>query len=490
MNPNARVRNSTGIEGLDLILQGGVVPARTYLIEGTSGAGKTTLAMQFLLEGVRLGETCLYVTLSESRIELEASAQSHGWTLDGIEVREYIISDASVKRDAELTMFHSSEVELGNTMARILHDIEAMRPRRVVVDALSELRLLSESTLRYRRQLLALKKFFAERECTVLVLDDRSGAERDSHVESIVHGVISLDHVLTEYGIDRRRLRVRKLRARGFQTGLHDYVIRTGGLQIFPRLVAAAHATRFDRRALPSGIPELDQLLGGGPQTGTSTLLIGPAGSGKTTVAMQYAAAAARRGEHATVYMFDELRGLLIDRLRDIRLDVSDVVDSGHLKLMQIDPAEMSPGEFASLVRTDVEQEKATVVVIDSLNGYLNSMPHEHFLTAQLHELLSYLGQRGVATILVVGQQGIVGAGMRTPIDASYLADSIMLFRFFEARGEVRKAISVTKKRGGAHENTIRELTIDGVGVRLGDALSDFRGVLQGVPVLERAAGG
>jgi circadian clock protein KaiC len=490
MNQTAHVPNSTGIEGLDLILQGGLIPARTYLIEGTPGAGKTTLSMQFLLEGLRRGEKCLYVTLSESTAELEASARSHGWDLDGIEIREYIISDASVERDEELTMFHSSEVELGSTMSRILRAIEASRPRRVVIDALSELRLLSESTLRYRRQLLALKKFFAERECTVLVLDDGSGAERDSHVESIVHGVISLEHALTEYGVDRRRLRVRKLRARGFQTGLHDYVIRTGGLQIFPRLVAAQHATTFTRRALESDIGELNQLLGGGPQTGTSTLLIGPAGSGKTTIAMQYAVAAARRGERATVYMFDELRGLLLDRLRDIRMDIQDVVQSGTLSLRQIDPTEMSPGEFASLVRADVEQAGATVVVIDSLNGYLNSMPHEHFLTAQLHELLSYLGQRGVATILIVGQQGIVGSNMRTPVDASYLADSIVLFRFFEAGGEVRKAISVTKKRGGAHENTVRELTIDSQGVRLGHALTEYRGgVLTGSPVLDRAMG-
>jgi len=488
MNQTANVPNSTGIEGLDLILQGGLIPARTYLIEGTPGAGKTTLAMQFLLEGLRRGEKCLYITLSESKMELEASAHAHGWQLGGIEIREYIISEASVARDKELTMFHSSEVELGETMSRILRDIENARPRRVVIDALSELRLLSESILRYRRQLLALKKFFAERECTVLVLDDRSSMERDSHVESIVHGVISLEHELTEYGVDRRRLRVRKMRGRGFQTGLHDYVIRTGGLCIFPRLVAAEHAKAFERRVLPSGIAELDQLLGGGPQTGTSTLLIGPAGSGKTTIAMQYAVAAARRGERVAVYMFDELRGLLLDRLGDIRIDVADVVRSGLMSLRQIDPAEMSPGEFASLVRIDVEQQNASVVIIDSLNGYMNSMPHEQFLGAQLHELLSYLGQRGIATLLVVGQQGIVGGHMTTPVDASYLADSIVLFRFYETMGEVRKAISVTKKRGGAHENTIRELIIDAGGVRVGEALSQFRGVLTGVPVLESGA--
>ena len=473
----------TGVPGLDDVLFGGLVPYRTYLVEGTPGAGKTTLAMQFLLEGQREKQKTLYITLSESKEELEYSARAHGWSLDGINVCEYIISDANMEREREVTMYHSSEVELGDTMTRMLADIQQIKPDRIVIDALSELRLLSDSVLRYRRHLLALKKFFGERKCTVLVLDDRSGVERDSHVESIVHGVIALDHDLTEYGSDRRRLRVRKLRAKKFITGLHDYTIRTGGLEVFPRLVASQHKIRFDRRPLPSGIVALDALLGGGPQAGTSTLLIGPAGSGKTTVAMQYATAAAERGERTAVYLFDELRGLLIDRLRDLRVNLAKVVDQGTMTVRQIDPTQMSPGEFATHVRHDVEQQGATVVVIDSLNGYLNSMPHEEFLSPQLHELVAYLGNRGVATFMVVAQHGIVGTHMQSPIDASYLADTVILFRYFEAEGRVRKAISVTKKRGGSHENIIRELTIDTDGVQVGEALSQFHGVLTGVPV-------
>jgi circadian clock protein KaiC len=380
-------------------------------------------------------------------------------------------------------MYHAADVELGDTMTRMLADIKQLKPDRVVIDALSELRLLSDSVLRYRRQLLALKKFFAECRCTVLVLDDRTSTERDGHVESIVHGVIALEHGLTEYGSDRRRLRVRKLRGRPFQAGLHDYAIRTGGLEVFPRLVAAEHQIKFKREPLPSGLGELDQLLGGGPQAGTSTLLIGPAGSGKTTVAMQYACAAAARGQKASIYLFDELRDLLIDRLSMIGLKLRDVIESGQMTLRQIDPTQKSPGEFAAQVREDVERNGVKLVVIDSLNGYLNSMPHEEFLAAQLHELLAYLGNRGVVTFMVVAQQGIMGANMSTPVDASYLADSIVLFRYFEAKGEVRKAISVAKKRGGTHENTIRELSIDGKGICVGRPLSEFHGVLTGVPL-------
>ena len=472
----------TGIAGLDLVLYGGLPSYRTYLVEGTPGAGKTTLAMQFLMEGAREGQRTLYITLSETNDELHSSAASHGWKLDGIEIREYIITDISTERDRELTMYHASDVELGDTMGRILRDIESLRPDRVVIDALSELRLLSDSVLRYRRQLLALKKFFAEQKCTVLVLDDRSNKERDSHVESIVHGVVTLEHDLTQYGSDRRRIRIRKLRGRTFQPGLHDYAIRTGGLEVFPRLIASEHVIKFERKAMPSGLAALDQLLGGGPQAGTSTLLLGPAGSGKTTVAMQYAVAAAARGERVAMYMFDELRALLIDRLRAVNLDLQAAIDSGHMSLHQIDPTQKSPGEFATTVRNDVEKGDVKMVIIDSLNGYLNSMPHEEFLAAQLHELLAYLGNRGVTTFIVVAQQGIMGPQMMTPVDASYLADSIVLFRYFEAQGEVRKAISVTKKRGGTHENTIRELTVDHRGVQVGHALSDFHGVLTGIP--------
>ncbi len=479
---------TTGVAGLDEVLHGGLPSNRIYLVEGTPGAGKTTLAMQFLLEGVRKNQRSMYITLSETAEELRASAASHGWSLEGIEIREYIITDTSVERDREVTMYHTPELELGDTMARMLNDIRALHPDRVVIDALSELRLLSDSVLRYRRQLLALKKFFNECRCTVLVLDDRSNVERDSHVESIVHGVIALEFDLTEYGSDRRRIRVRKLRGRSVMAGLHDYSIRTGGIVIFPRLIAAHHLTEFDRAPQPSGLPQLDKLLGGGPQFGTSTLLIGPAGSGKTTVAMQYALAAARKGLKVSVYLFDELRELLVDRLGAVGMSLDEVIDSGSMTITQIDPTQKSPGEFAALVRDDVERQDARMVVIDSLNGYLNSMPHEEFLAAQLHELLAYLGNRGVATFMVVAQQGIMGSNMSTPVDASYLTDSIVLFRYFEAQGQVRKAISVAKKRGGSHENTIRELIIDGNGIRVGEPLSEFQGVLTGVPSFLRSA--
>jgi circadian clock protein KaiC len=472
---------TTGVQGLDEVLLGGLTKNRVYLVEGSPGAGKTTVAMQFLLQGTRENQRSMYITLSETAEELRASAKSHGWSMDGIEIREYI-SDSTVERDREVTMYHTPELELGDTMAGMLKEIRNFGPERVVIDALSELRLLSDSVLRYRRQLLALKRFFNQCECTVLLLDDRSNVERDSHVESIVHGVIALEYNLTEYGSDRRRLRVRKLRGRSFLAGLHDYNIRTGGLEVFPRLVASRHVTQFERDPLPSGLPELDQLLGGGPQFGTSTLLIGPAGCGKTTTAMQYAMSAVKQGHKASVYLFDELRELLIDRFGLAGMDLTGIMADGGMTITQIDPTQKSPGEFAAQVRADVEQNGARVVVIDSLNGYLNAMPHEEFLTAQLHELLAYLGNRGVVTFMVVAQQGIMGANMSTPVDASYLADAIVLFRYFEMRGQVRKAISVAKKRGGSHENTIRELTIDATGIHVGEPLTEFQGVLTGVP--------
>lgn len=478
---------ATGIQGLDEVLLGGLPRNRIYLVEGSPGAGKTTLAMQFLLQGVREGRRAMYITLSETSQELCASAQSHGWSLDGVEIREYIITDTSIERDREVTMYHTPELELGDTMSQMLKDIHEFRPERVVIDALSELRLLSESVLRYRRQLMALKKFFNQCECSVLLLDDRSNVERDSHVESIVHGVIALEFDLTGYGNDRRRLRIRKLRGRSFMAGLHDYAIRTGGFQVFPRLTAANHVTQFERNPLSSGLAELDHLLGGGPQFGTSTLLIGPAGCGKTTVAIQYALAAARQGTKAAIYLFDELRELLIDRFSTGGMDLREVLDGGQMTITQIDPTQKSPGEFAAQVRNDVELGGARLVVMDSLNGYLNAMPHEEFLAAQLHELLGYLGNRGVVTFLVVAQQGIMGANMSTPVDASYLADSIVLFRYFEVKGQMRKAISVAKKRGGSHETTIRELTINGDGVRVGDPLIEFQGVMTGVPAFLRS---
>jgi circadian clock protein KaiC len=473
---------ATGVKGFDEVLRGGLPENRIYLVEGTPGAGKTTLAMQFLLEGVRENQRSMYITLSETPEELLAAAVSHGWSLDGVDIREYIITNTFIERDREVTMYHTPELELGDTISRMLHDIREFRPDRVVIDALSELRLLSDSVLRYRRQLLALKKFFNECRCTVLLLDDRSSVERDSHVESIVHGVISLEFGLTEFGTDQRRLRLRKLRGRAVMSGLHDYTIRSGGVEVFPRLIAAEHTANFERVPLSSGLPHLDRLLGGGPQFGTSTLLIGPAGSGKTTVAMQYALAAANQGRKVAVYLFDELRDLLIDRLGAVNIQLRDVMAAGLMTITQIDPAQKSPGEFAALLRSDVEQGGARLVVIDSLSGYLNSMPHEDFVGAHLHELVAYLGRRGVVTFVVVAQQGIIGANMATPVDASYLTDAVVLFRYFEAGGEVRKAISVAKKRGGSHEHTIRELIIDEQGIHVTEPLVKFHGVLTGVP--------
>jgi circadian clock protein KaiC len=471
----------TGITGLDLVLEGGLTPNRIYLVEGNPGAGKTTLALQFLLEGVRSGETALYMTLSESALELENVARSHGWSLDGVSIREYVLNEAVFNHE-QVTMFHPSEVELGETLQRMLRDVDELKPGRVVLDALSELRLLAETPIRYRRQLLAFKQFFLKRHCTVLLLDDRSGMPGDPHVQSVLHGVVMLEQHRTAYGSDRRQLRVGKLRGREFRTGAHDYEIRRGGLQVFPRLVAAEHRGACDRPPLPSGLPALDELLCGGPQAGTSTLFMGPAGVGKTTLAMRYATSAAQRGEHATVFSFDESRGTLVSRLEELGIAIQPLLESGHLDLRQVDPVSMSPGEFAHEVCMAVERDHARVIVIDSLNGYLNAMPSEKQLTAQLHELLSYLSNRGVATFVVLGQQGLVGPNVVAPIDASYLADSILLLRYFEAGGRVRKAISVTKKRGGGHETAIRELIIDRDGIVVGAPLSGFRGVLAGSP--------
>jgi circadian clock protein KaiC len=471
----------TGIPGLDQVLEGGLTPNRIYLVEGNPGAGKTTLALQFLLEGVRAGEPVLYMTLSESAIELDSVARSHGWSLEGVTVREYVLHEASFGHE-QVTMFHPAEVELGETLNRMLSDVDELRPARVVLDALSELRLLAETTIRYRRQLLAFKQFFLKRRCTVLLLDDCSGVPADPHVQSVMHGVVMLECQRTAYGGDRRQLRVAKLRGRAFRSGAHDYEIRRGGLEVFPRLVASDHVRQFERAPMSSGIASLDALLGGGPVAGTSLLLMGPAGAGKTTIAMQYAISAARRGENAAVFAFDETLATLRGRLREIGLDPDPLVADGRLKLRQVDPVELSPGEFEHLVRTAVEQDGARLVVIDSLNGYLNAMPAERHLTAQLHELFAYLANHGVVSMLLIGQRGLVGSAFESPVDASYLSDSLLLLRFFESEGRVRKAISVTKKRGGGHEATVRELVIDRSGIQVGESLSDFRGVLTGVP--------
>jgi circadian clock protein KaiC len=476
---------SSGIPGLDHTLQGGFAPNRLYLVEGLPGSGKTTLAVQFLMEGARRGEAVLYLTLSESAEELREMAASHGWSLDGVTIREVLPAEASPEPAEQYTMFHPAEVELGQTMKTILADVDRLQPRRAVIDALSELRLLAGNSLRFRRQVLALKHSFAGRGCTLVVLDDLTSADRDLHVQSVVHGVVRLEHLSPEYGGDRRRLRVVKFRGRRFIGGHHDYVISRGGLEVFPRLVAAhhRHATPGERRT--TGLPEIDRLLGGGIESGTSTLIVGAPGTGKSTLASHVVWAAAERGETAAMFLFDESIGTLLDRARGLGIDLQPHVDGGRVTMQSIDPAELSPGEFAHAIRDAVERRRAGVVVIDSLNGYLAAMPGERHLTIQLHEMLAYLAQQGVSTLLVGAQQGLIGTQMQSPVDASYLSDCVILLRYFEAQGEIHQAISVVKKRGGRHERTIHQLTMSDGGIRVGEPLRRFRGVLTGVPVLE-----
>ena len=479
--------SATGIAGLDNILAGGITPNRLYLIEGNPGAGKTTLALQYLFEGVRRKEPCLYVTLSESKAELTDVAKSHGWSLEGIEIVELAASEADLEPDNQHTMFQPADVELGQTTKAILAVVERVKPRRVVIDSLSELRLLAQSSLRYRRQILALKQFFTGRECTVLMLDDNTSSAGDLQLHSIAHGVVSLEHLSPQYGSERRRLRVAKLRGQRFRGGYHDFNVVTGGLDVFPRLVAAEHVENREQTVLTGGVPELDRMLGGGIDFGTSVLLVGPAGCGKSSVAINYARAAAARGDRAAIFTFDERAEVLLRRATGLGMDLAPQIKDKALTLQQVDPAEMSPGEFAAVVRRAVDgadgHAPAKVVVIDSLNGYLHSMPEEDFLTVQMHELLTYLGHKGVVTFLVLAQHGMIGA-MQSPVDTTYLADTVVLFRYFEAGGEVRQAISVVKKRSGAHERTIRELKLDG-GIRVGEPLKEFRGVLTGTPTYQ-----
>ncbi len=476
-----QTRASTGIEGFDDILGGGLPDGHLYLIEGDPGAGKTTMALQFLQEGRRLGEVTLYVTLSETRAEVEKVALSHGWDLTGVNIMELTTSVEAALGEDSYTVFRPSDMELGETTTKILDEVARLRPHRVVIDSLSELRLLAGEALRYRRQILGLKHSFAKFGCTLLVLDDRTVRSNDQQPQSIAHGVIALDRIPTEYGAERRRLQIVKLRGVGFKGGFHDYCIRHGGLAVFPRLKGSDHERDYDEGPVASGMKEFDLLLGGGLDRGTSTLLTGPAGTGKSTLAMTLVDAAARRGEKAAIFAFEENRKTAVRRCGALGIPLQEHLTSGIANFRHVLPAELSPGEFAALVRESVDNG-ARMVVMDSLNGYLNAMPEEGFLAAQLHELLSYLSNQGVVTIMVLAQRGMMGSGMTAPVDVSYLADTVIMLRHFEAFGSVRKAISVLKKRTGSHEETIRELRFDGGKMRIGEALSDFRGVLTGVP--------
>ena len=475
---------STGIAGLDTLLGGGLTANRMYLLEGLPGTGKTTLAMQFLLEGRDRGESVLYVTLSENILELEAVARSHGWSLEGVELFQFAQAE-SLKSEDQYTLYHPGEVELGETVRAVLDRIEAQKPVRVVFDSLSELKLLARDPLRYRRQMLALKEYFAGRDCTVLLLDDLSAGGGDLQLQSLAHGVVLLELLPFEYGRAQRRLRVVKFRGKPTIEGFHDFVIRGGGLQVFPQLSASSAASTRPEADLASGVPELDQLLGGGLTWGTTTLFIGPAGSGKSTLAAQYSVGG---GAQAGVFLFDERASTFIRRCEALGLNMRSRLDDGSLKLQQIEPGLLSPGEFSYRVDAAVN-EGARVIVIDSLNGYLNAIPQVESPLVRMHELLSFLNEREVVTILIAAQHGIVGANMMTPLDVSYLADTVLLLRFFESAGLVRRAVSVMKKRSGGHEATIRELQMGPDRVRVGKPLSEFQGVLAGVPQYIGASG-
>ncbi|PWT81426.1 MAG: circadian clock protein KaiC [Acidobacteria bacterium] len=477
-----RPRQETGIAGLDEILGGGLPSHRLYVVEGDPGSGKTTLALQFLLEGARRGQKCLYVTLSETLEELHDVAASHGWNLDGLNLLELNSIAERLADEANYTVFHASDVELGETLKRIRSEVERIDPARVALDSVSELKILSQTSVRYRREVLALKQFFAGRKCTVLILDDLTTREGEQQLQSIAHGVIRMEREPREYGTTRRQIHVAKMRAVEFTDGRHDFIIKRGGIEIYTRLTAAGGATVKRDGLVASGSAELDSLLGGGLDRGSSALLMGPAGSGKTTICSQYLIAALDRGERVACYLFEESPETFLKRADGLRMNFRPHLESGLFELVQADLAILSPGEFSSRAKEAVEMRNASLIVIDSLNGYLNGMPSERYLLIHMHELLNYLGRKGVATILTLAQHGIVGGTMHSPIDVSFLADTVMLLRYFEADGLVRQAVSIVKKRRGGHERSIREMRITSDGLLVGEVLKDFRGVLTGVP--------
>ena len=480
-------RVCTGIPSLDDVLLGGLPKGHIYLVEGDPGTGKTTLGLQFLLEGRRTGQQCLYVTLSESKAELQLGAQSHGWSLDGIPIAEFVPEEANVSGEELYTVFHPNEVELATSIRKLLAEIERINPERLVLDSLTEFRLLAQDPVRYRRQLLALKQFFAGRHTTVLLLDDRThGARGDLQVHSIVHGVFRLENLPRSYGVNRRRMEIVKIRGLKYREGYHDYTIGHEGIAIYPRLTAGEHLSRNGdssvQQHISSGLPGLDTMFGGGIERGSSTLILGPTGVGKSLVAMQYAYAAALRGERAVLYSFDEAVRTAKARARGLGMQIDAAIKSQHLCLEQVDPAELSPGEFVCRIKTEVEERGARIVVIDSLNGLRHSMPEEGDLVLQLHELLVFLAQKDVATFVVLTQRGLVGNNIYEDIEISYLADTVLLLRFFEVAATIRRAISALKKRSGAHEQTIRELRISAGGLEVREPLTRFKGILSGTP--------
>lgn len=472
----------TGVSGLDEILCGGFAAGRVFLLEGSPGTGKTTTALQFLLTGADAGERGLYITLSETEEELRESAASHGHDIaERFVVYELVPPETLLDEEQQQSLLYSSDLELGETTRSIFEAFERVKPTRVVIDSLSEIRLLAQSSLRYRRQILALKHYFSRAGATVLMLDDLTTDTLDKTVHSVAHGVIRLEELAPSYGPERRRLRVIKFRGRSFRGGYHDFVIERGGVRAFPRLVSSEHRTEFIRKTLQSQSAELDELLGGGIESGSSTLILGPAGTGKSLLTLTFVMAAASRGERAALFLFDEELGLLFQRAKGLGMDLQGMVDRGELFVTQVDAAELSPGQFTQMVRDVVERNEVRTVVIDSLNGYRASMPEEQALILHMHELLQYLNRQGAATFLTVAQHGLVG-DMKSPVDVTYLADTVILLRYFEALGRVLRAISIIKKRTGAHENTIREYQIGGGGITLGKPLNDFQGVLKGVP--------
>jgi len=481
-NESISAKAATGIEGLDDVLSGGLSRGHVFLLEGEPGTGKTTVALHFLMAGAKAGERSLYITLSETERELRQGATSHGWTLDeNIHIFELTPPESLLNADQQQSLLYSSDLELGEATRQIFEVVERIKPTRVVLDSLSEIRLLAQSSLRYRRQILAIKHYFVRYDATVLLLDDLTTESLDKTVHSVAHGVIRLEELTPNYGAERRRLRVVKYRGQKYRGGYHDFTIMSDGLHVFPRLVAAEHRGQYLRQQLSSGIGELDALLGGGIETGSSTLILGPAGTGKSLISLIFAAAAVRRGEKAALFIFDEELGLLFERMKNIGIDLHELQKTGNLLIEQVDAAELSPGEFSHRVRRCVSDGNIKTVVIDSINGYQAAMPEENALVLHMHELLLYLNRKGAATFMTVAQHGLVG-DMQAPVDITYLADTVILLRYFEALGKVRRAVSVIKKRTGAHESTIREYRISTQGMTIGQPLEAFQGVLRGVP--------